>query len=187
MKLLIIDNYDSFTYNLLHYLTELTEEVSVVRNNRINLEEVNNYDAIVISPGPGLPTEAGICIDVIKRYCKTKKILGVCLGHQIIAVSFGGQLKNLEEVMHGVVRNTFVSEPADKLYEDLPNVLKCGRYHSWVVDKNKFPEELVITGIDEDNEIMSLRHRRYDVRGVQFHPESVLTEYGKKMLENWLK
>jgi len=187
MKLLIIDNYDSFTYNLLHYVERMAEEVSVFRNDKINIEDIKKYDAIIISPGPGLPYEAGICTEVVKRYYKTKKIFGVCLGHQIIAVAFGGQLKNLKKVLHGVVRPTIVNQPADKIYRDMPDVLHCGRYHSWVVDSVNFPEELLVTASDEDKEIMSLRHRQYDVRGVQFHPESILTEYGKKMLENWLK
>ena len=187
MKLLIIDNYDSFTYNLLHYMQELTDDVSVFRNDAITIEAINNYDAFIISPGPGLPEQAGICLEAIKTYYKTKKILGVCLGHQAIAVAFGSRLKNLSTVLHGVERPTFISQPADSLYRNLPAAINCGRYHSWVVDKASFPDELIVTAFDAADEIMSLRHRVYDVRGVQFHPESVMTEYGKLMLENWLK
>ena len=186
MKLLIIDNYDSFTYNLLHYMQELTDDITVLRNDEIVIESINRYDAIIISPGPGLPQDAGVCTDVIKTYYKTKKILGVCLGHQAIAMVFGGQLKNLKEVLHGVVRPTYVNQPADKIYHHLPAVLGCGRYHSWVVDKESLPAELIITAVDADNVIMSFRHCKYDIRGVQFHPESVMTEYGKEMLENWM-
>jgi anthranilate synthase component 2 len=187
MKVLIIDNYDSFTYNLLHHVKELTDDVTVKRNNMIVMEEINNFDAIILSPGPGLPQDAGICNDVIKTYYKTKKILGVCLGHQAIALAFGGKLKNLTTVLHGVSRRTLVCTPPDIIYNDLPLDFLCGRYHSWVVDRLSFPSQLEITAKDEDNEIMSLKHKFYDVRGVQYHPESVMTDYGKKILENWLK
>lgn len=186
MKILIVDNYDSFTYNLLHYLQVLNEDVSVLRNDRIALAEINSYDAIVLSPGPGLPQEAGICIDLIKTYYKTKKILGVCLGHQAIALAFGGQLKNMKTVLHGVSRITYVCKPVDAIYKDIPDEFLCGRYHSWVVDKTFLPSDFEITAFDENDEIMSLKHKNYDVRGVQFHPESIMTEFGKKILENWL-
>jgi len=186
VRILIIDNYDSFTYNLQHYVEELTNDVTVKRNDRISLEEINNYDAIIISPGPGLPQHAGICLQVVKTYCKTKKILGVCLGHQAIAMAFGAKLKNLEQVMHGVSRLTIVCNPIDYIYKDMPQSFECGRYHSWVVDRIGLPDSIDITAIDQGGEIMSLKHRIYDTRGVQFHPESVMTVYGKQLLKNWI-
>ncbi|MDD3877239.1 MAG: aminodeoxychorismate/anthranilate synthase component II [Bacteroidales bacterium] len=187
MKILIIDNYDSFTFNLYHYLEEISELVHVFRNDGIDLKNVDDYDAIVLSPGPGLPQDAGICIDVIKSYCHTKKILGVCLGHQAIAMAFGGRLKNLSTVLHGVSRLTHLTQPKDYIYKEIPEAFSCGRYHSWVVDKNNLPEELTVTATDDNGEIMSLKHRSFDVRGVQFHPESILTDYGKRLLKNWLE
>lgn len=187
MKILIVDNYDSFTFNLLHYLQALNEDVSVIRNDKIVLEEINPYDAIVLSPGPGLPQEAGKSIEIINAFYQTKKILGVCLGHQTVALAFGGRLKNLKKVLHGVSRTTYICRPADAIYKNMPDKIICGRYHSWVVDKSFLPSDLEITAYDEDNEIMSLKHKMYDVRGVQFHPESIMTEYGMKILENWLR
>jgi len=187
MKLLILDNYDSFTYNLFHYLEDLVENVEVFRNDEIEIDAVEAYDAIVLSPGPGLPEDAGICLDVILRYHKTKKILGVCLGHQAIALAFGGALRNLQYVHHGMQRKTIVGQTKDILFEGLPNVFLSGRYHSWVVDKDKMPPDLEITATDENGEIMAMRHKQYNLRGVQFHPESIMTAYGKKILQNWLE
>jgi len=188
MKILVIDNYDSFTYNLVQYIQEILEqEVDVRRNDAIGVEEVDQYDVIVLSPGPGLPNEAGIMPEVIRRYAPTKRILGVCLGHQAIGEAFGARLQNLTQVFHGIetpVRATGVGEP---MFEGLPDTFAVGRYHSWVVDKDSVTDELVVTAVDDNGEIMALRHREYDVRGVQFHPESILTPLGRQMLENFLR
>ncbi|GLB52124.1 aminodeoxychorismate/anthranilate synthase component II [Neptunitalea chrysea] len=185
-KILVIDNYDSFTYNLVHYLEDLDCEVTVKRNDQLTLEEVAPFDKIVLSPGPGIPNEAGLLKDIIKAYAPTKSIFGVCLGLQAIGEVFGGKLTNLNKVYHGVATNvTKVKE--DVLFTDLPDNMEVGRYHSWVVADEELPQQLEITSIDENNQIMSLRHVAYDVCGVQYHPESVLTPYGKKILENWLK
>lgn len=192
MKILLLDNYDSFTYNLAHYIRELGDDTSlqqqldVIRNDKITLDEVQNYDKIVLSPGPGLPEEAGIMPELIKRYAPTKSILGVCLGHQAIGEAFGGRLTNLSRVVHGVATSTNVTVD-DVLFRNIPQTLNVGRYHSWIVDAEGFPEELEITAQDASGHIMALRHRTYDVRGVQFHPESVLTEHGKTMIQNWLR
>ena len=187
MKILVIDNYDSFTYNLVHYLEKVTDaSVEVYRNDKISLDEVNWYDKILLSPGPGIPSEAGILLDVIRRYAPTKSILGVCLGQQAIAEAFGGTISNLKEVFHGVATpvNILVE---DSLFRNIPKKLNVGRYHSWAVDKAGLPKELEITAIDEAGSIMGIRHTSYDLRGVQFHPESVLTEHGLQMIENWVK
>ena len=186
MKLLVFDNYDSFTYNLVHLLKELTNaEIDVVRNDKIALEDIEQYDNIVLSPGPGLPSESGLLLDLIRAYADHKSILGVCLGQQAIAEAFGGSLINLTEVHHGL------SEPItvcgdELLFEGLPKTFDVGRYHSWVVDPIHLPECLKVTSVDPEGQIMSLRHKQFDVCGVQFHPESVLTPYGRQMLENWL-
>lgn len=188
MKILVIDNYDSFTYNLVHYLENLTDaSIDVIRNDKITLEEVDNYDKILLSPGPGIPEEAGICLDLIKKYAPTKSILGVCLGHQSIAEAFGGSLINLDKVHHGVSSVIDIIKPEDKLYQGLPDKLEVGRYHSWVVSKENLPDCIEITASDDEGLIMGLRHKQYDVQGVQYHPESVLTENGIKLIENWLK
>ncbi|QJD98343.1 aminodeoxychorismate/anthranilate synthase component II [Mucilaginibacter robiniae] len=186
-KILIIDNYDSFTYNLVHLVNELGLTCEVWRNDQFKLEDVAQFDKIILSPGPGIPSEAGLLLDVIKTYAPTKSIFGVCLGQQAIAEAFGGQLYNLSRPMHGIATPVKVTDSAEPLFNGLPEQIKVGRYHSWVVAENGLPEELTITAIDEaDNSIMALRHKTLDVRGVQFHPESVLTEYGKEMLHNWL-
>ena len=184
--ILLIDNYDSFTYNLVHYLEELGAQVTVRRNNKISLEEVAAFSHIVLSPGPGIPDEAGLLKEIIAAYAPTKKILGVCLGQQAIAEVFGGSLENLSEVYHGIATPIQITDPQSKLFKELPTEVVVGRYHSWVVNPADFPEVLEITSIDENNQIMSLRHRILDVRGVQFHPESLLTPNGKQILENWL-
>lgn len=185
-KIVIIDNYDSFTFNLVHYFEALNCEVTVFRNDEFELEELANFDKIVLSPGPGLPSEAGLLKSVIETYCNTKSILGICLGQQAIAEVFGGQLKQLKSVKHGVnsIIKTTVSD--EVLFQNLPQNLTVGRYHSWVVDTN-LPSVLEATSVDEEGEIMSLRHRTLDVKGVQFHPESILTNDGKAMLQNWIK
>ncbi len=189
----MLDNYDSFTYNLVHLAQEiLGKEVDVYRNDEISLDQVGSYQKILLSPGPGIPSEAGILLDVIKRYASEKSILGVCLGHQAIGEAFGGRLTNLSSVYHGVSTSVELIEAitpssySNDWFTDLEKSLLVGRYHSWVVDQKNFPKELEITSIDEKEMIMSLRHRKFDVQGVQFHPESVLTTDGRKMLENWL-
>lgn len=186
MKILVIDNYDSFTYNLVQYLQELDADVTVKRNDKIDLDEVADFDKIVLSPGPGLPDEAGLLKEIIKVYAPTKSILGVCLGQQAIAEVFGGSLVNLKSVYHGVASDIELINFDEALFKDLPKILSVGRYHSWVVAKD-LPDELIPTSIDAQGEIMSLRHRDFDVRGVQFHPESVLTPDGKTILRNWVE
>lgn len=183
-KILVIDNYDSFTYNLVHYLEELGCEVIVIRNDQLTLEEVDAFDKIVLSPGPGIPDEAGLLKQIIEKYAPTKSIFGVCLGQQAIAEVFGGSLINLDEVYHGIATKINITKE-DVLFVGIPNEIEVGRYHSWVVNPN-LPDSLEATSVDKNGQIMSLRHKTYDVRAVQFHPESVLTPQGKKMLENWL-
>lgn len=185
-KIAVIDNYDSFTYNLVHYLEDLNCEVTVFRNDEFYIDELKNFDKILLSPGPGIPDEAGLLKEVIKTYAPTKSILGVCLGQQAIGEVFGGSLTNLEKVYHGVATKVRITVPDEVLFKDLADEIEVGRYHSWVVNQDNFPETLEITSVDENGEIMSLRHKTYDVRGVQYHPESVLTPHGKKILENWV-
>jgi anthranilate synthase component II len=187
-KIVVIDNYDSFTYNLVHYIEQvLGYRPDVFRNDEITVEEVGKYDKILISPGPGVPSEAGIILEMIRKYGPTHSILGVCLGHQAIGEAFGGTLTNLDKVYHGIASKIKVLEPNDPLYKGIPTEFNVGRYHSWVVDKKNFPACLTITSEDETGMIMGLSHKEYDVRGVQYHPESVLTENGLKIIENWLK
>lgn len=186
-KILIIDNYDSFTYNLVHLVNELGLDCEVWRNDQFKLEDVAQFDKIILSPGPGIPSEAGLLLDVIKTYSPTKSIFGVCLGQQAIAEVFGGKLYNLSRPMHGIATPVKVIDATEPLFSGLPEHIKVGRYHSWVVSHEGLPKELTVTAIDEtDNSIMALRHKTLDVRGVQFHPESVLTDFGKEMLKNWL-
>ena len=184
-KVLVIDNYDSFTYNLVHYLEDLDCDVTVKRNDKLSLKEVDTFDKIVLSPGPGVPDEAGLLKEIIATYAPTKSILGVCLGQQAIGEVFGGTLKNLDHVYHGVATNITLSVDDESLFEGLDNTFEVGRYHSWVVNTN-LPDSLEATSFDENGQIMSLRHREYDVRGVQYHPESVLTPNGKTILKNWI-
>jgi anthranilate synthase component 2 len=187
MKILILDNYDSFTYNLVHLIRQFSGfELEIHRNDCIALEDVVRFDKILLSPGPGIPSEAGIMMDLIRRYASSKSILGVCLGLQGIGECMGGTLHNLTRVMHGVATPCHVTDPSEKLFYGLPQRFAAGRYHSWVVDRSAMPSELKVTAEDPDGFVMALAHREYDVRGVQFHPESVLTEYGKEMIENWL-
>jgi anthranilate synthase component 2 len=185
-KIVIIDNYDSFTFNLVHYFEALNCEVSVFRNDEFDLEELEVFDKIVLSPGPGLPSEAGHLKAVIETYSVTKSILGICLGQQAIAEVFGGKLRQLKTVKHGVDTLITTTVSDETLFQNLPQNFKVGRYHSWIVDEN-LPDVLEITSIDEEGEIMSLRHRNLDVKGVQFHPESILTPHGKQMLKNWIE
>ncbi len=187
MKILILDNYDSFTYNLVHYIKELTDQpVDVFRNDQIDLDNVDQYDHILLSPGPGLPDQAGILKPLISRYAETKSIFGVCLGMQAIAEVFGGKLINLEAVFHGLAMPIHVIDPLDITFHETPKQFNVGRYHSWVVSNDQLPECLNISAVDDEGRIMALKHKSLNVRGVQFHPESVLTEHGKDMLKNWL-
>lgn len=185
MNIVIIDNYDSFTYNLSHQLKALGAQVDVVRNDAFQMSRLVPYDKIVLSPGPGIPEEAGLLNDVIRRYAGRKPILGVCLGHQAIAEVFGGRLENLRTVYHGVQTPTHIINH-DYLFEHLPETFEAGRYHSWVVSRSGLPDSLEVTAISDDGHIMALRHRTYDVRGIQFHPESILTPEGARILQNWL-
>jgi anthranilate synthase component 2 len=185
-KILVIDNYDSFTYNLVHYLQDLNCEVTVYRNDEFDIDEVKKFDKILLSPGPGVPDEAGLLKEVIKTYSPSKSILGVCLGQQAIGEVFGGSLTNLDKVYHGVATNVSILVDNENLFNGLEKQIEVGRYHSWVINPQDFPESLEITSVDENGQIMSVRHRTLDVKGVQFHPESVLTPHGKKMLENWV-
>ena len=184
-KILVIDNYDSFTFNLVHYLEDLKCDVTVLRNDKFDLEDIQHFDKIVLSPGPGIPEEAGLLKAVIKRYASSKSILGVCLGQQAIAEVFGGQIINLEEVYHGVHTDINICVDDESLFNTMEKTIQVGRYHSWVVDSN-IPDVLEVTSVDDNGQIMSLRHRTFDVKGVQFHPESVLTPNGKQLLENWI-
>jgi anthranilate synthase component II len=186
MKILVIDNYDSFTYNLVHYLEDLDCEVTVYRNDEFDIDEVKKFDKILLSPGPGVPDEAGLLKTVIKTYAPTKSILGVCLGQQAIGEVFGGTLTNLEKVYHGVATKVNITVHDENLYKGLEKQIEVGRYHSWVVNPEGFPNDLEITSVDTNGQIMSLRHKKFDVRGVQYHPESILTPFGKKILENWV-
>ena len=212
-KIVIIDNYDSFTYNLFHLVKELGAEVDVLRNDHFQLEELEQYDKIILSPGPGVPSEAGLLLDVIRTYAGRKPMLGVCLGHQAIGQAFGGTLTNLSDVFHGVqtdvrIRNNETSNPKneksgnednqindkrtdipieeDDIFGGLPDQISVGRYHSWVVSSENFPQCLAVTALSPEGQIMALKHRDYDIRGIQFHPESVLTPDGKVIMKNWL-
>lgn len=186
-KVLVLDNYDSFTFNLVHYIeAEGNFEAAVFRNDDIDLPEVAAFDRIVLSPGPGLPGEAGILTSLLSRYAAEKKILGVCLGQQAIGTVFGGKLKNLKQVLHGVSTGIRIIDEEDALFRDVPASFSIGRYHSWVLDPDHLPAELKIIAEDESGEIMAIRHKSFDLCGVQFHPESVLTGYGYRIIQNWL-
>lgn len=186
-RILIIDNYDSFTYNLVHLVNELGQQCEVWRNDKFSIDDVDAFDKIILSPGPGIPSEAGLLLEVIEKYSPAKSIFGVCLGQQAIAEVFGGSLHNLSQPMHGIATPIKVTDEEEDLFKGLPNSFKVGRYHSWVVSDKGLPGVLQVTAIDEaDNSIMALSHREYDVKGVQFHPESILTQYGKELMQNWL-
>ncbi len=185
MKIVIIDNYDSFTYNLSHLVKELGAEVTVLRNDSFPIEELETYDKILLSPGPGIPKEAGLLLEVIRTYAGKKPILGVCLGEQAIGEVFGGKLTNLSEVYHGIQSPIRITA-SNYLFEGLPEEILVGRYHSWVIDRENFPDTLEITAVSQEGYIMALRHKDFDVQGIQFHPESVLTPDGKKIISNWL-
>ena len=187
MKILVFDNYDSFTYNLVHLVEKITgEKVYVYRNDQIALADVAAYDKIILSPGPGIPEEAGLLLPLIKEYAATKSILGVCLGHQAIAEAFGGTLTNLSTVFHGVATPIKILDTRSQVLDALPDEIEVGRYHSWIVSDENFPDQLEVTARDENGYIMGLQHKSFDVQGVQFHPESVLTPDGEKIMRNWL-
>ena len=186
-KVLVIDNYDSFVYNLVYLLKEIGCEVEVHRNDKISLEAVKAFDHILLSPGPGIPSEAGIMLDLLKEYKETKRIFGVCLGHQAITEAFGGSLSNMGEVLHGVTTECLVTDASERLFEGLPSRFDVCRYHSWTVVPETMPSGLKITAVDEKGFVMAEAHERYDVRGVQFHPEAYLTQYGLEMIKNWMK
>jgi anthranilate synthase component 2 len=186
-KILVIDNYDSFTYNLVHLIKELTDKpIDVYRNDQITIEEVDKYDTIVLSPGPGIPDEAGRLKEIIKEYAPTKKILGVCLGQQAIGEVFGSKLKNLDDVFHGVETPMTLTKNSGSLFTGLNKTFPAGRYHSWVIDKETLSDDLEITCTDEYDEIMGIQHKTYKVYAIQFHPESVLTPDGETMISNFL-
>lgn len=186
MKLLILDNYDSFTYNLLHMVKELgATDIDVVRNDKIDLDKVDRYDKIILSPGPGIPSEAGLLLPIIRQYAPSKQILGVCLGHQAIGEAFGASLENLTEVYHGIQSPIQIGNH-EVLFEGLPNEIAVGRYHSWVVSRQNLPTCLEVTAVSLENQIMALRHKEYQVYGIQFHPESILTKNGKSIVRNFL-
>ena len=185
MRTVIIDNYDSFTYNLSHLVKELGADVTVVRNDQFRLEQLQQYDKIILSPGPGIPSEAGLLLDTIRAYADKKPILGVCLGHQAIGEAFGGRLENLSDVFHGVATPcTLLAD--DPLFAGLPKQIDIGRYHSWVVSREAFPDCLEVTAESDEGQIMALRHRSYNVHGIQFHPESVLTPCGRTIIKNFI-
>ena len=187
MKILVIDNYDSFTYNLMHAIKKITGlPVIVCRNDEIKLEDIDEYDKIILSPGPGIPSEAGLLLDIIKEYAPSKSMLGVCLGHQAIGEVFGGKLHNMNKVLHGIATPISVEKRSSILFNNIADSFEAGRYHSWIVEKDNLPDCLEVTSVDGEGLIMSMKHKEYDVEGVQFHPESVLTPEGEKMLKNWI-
>lgn len=188
MKIVVIDNYDSFTYNLVHAIKKVSgQPVDVIRNDELELSDLEKYDKIVLSPGPGIPEEAGLLLPIIREFGSHKSMLGVCLGHQAIAEAFGGHLSNMNRVLHGIATPVKQVAADPVLFEGLPNEFEAGRYHSWLVDQEGLPACFTVTSLDEHGMIMSMKHKDYDLRGVQFHPESVLTPLGEKMIENWLK
>jgi anthranilate synthase component II len=188
-RILVFDNYDSFTYNLVHLIRELGygQHMEIHRNDKISLEEVGTFDKILLSPGPGIPSEAGILLQVIETYAPSKSILGVCLGHQAIGEVFGATLLNMKNVLHGIATPTQVNDPEEVLFKGVPATFLSARYHSWMIDQHTMQSNLKVTATDDEGCVMALKHAEYEVRGVQFHPESVLTEHGKQMMLNWLE
>lgn len=186
MNILVLDNYDSFTYNLVHIMRELGYEPDIFRNDKIELEQVDDYDKILLSPGPSLPKNAGIMADLLNQFGSTKSILGVCLGHQAIGECYGAELYNLPKVFHGIVSEMLV-EGDEELFANMPSSFQACRYHSWVIKDHNLLAELIVTSRDSQGTIMSIKHKTYDVRGVQFHPESIMTEYGQQLIKNWIE
>jgi anthranilate synthase component II len=187
VKILVLDNYDSFTYNLVHAIEKITQiRPDVFRNDQIDPSTIEKYDKIVLSPGPGIPEEAGILKSVIDHYAPRKAILGVCLGHQAIGEVFGAKLLNLRQVFHGIATDIKIEDLGEPLFHGLPEIIKAGRYHSWIVSRENLPDCFEVIATDSEGEIMAMKHKQYNVRGIQFHPESVLTDYGEKIIENWL-
>jgi len=187
MKIVVIDNYDSFTYNLVHIIRELGHSMDIFRNDKIDVNEIEKYDKILLSPGPGIPDEAGSMKEVINRYSSTKSILGVCLGHQGIAEAFGAKLFNIPNVLHGVTSRINITNSEELLFKGLPKQFEVCHYHSWAVVPESIPGDMMVTATNPNGLVMAVAHKRFDVRGVQFHPESIMTEHGKKIIENWLK
>lgn len=187
MNILVLDNYDSFVYNLVYILKDLGAKVDVFRNDKISVEAVKNYDKIMLSPGPGIPEEAGIMMDLLAEYKTSKSIFGVCLGHQAIAEAFGSQLLNMGEVLHGVTTECLVTDSEELLFKGIPQKFDVCRYHSWTVLENSMPSDLKVTAKDASDYVLAEAHINYDIRGVQFHPEAYLTQHGVKMVENWMK
>ena len=189
MRILVLDNYDSFTYNLVHIIRELGygESMEVFRNDKISLSEVDKYDKILLSPGPGIPSEAGILLDLIREYGATKSILGICLGHQAIGEVYGASIYNMKEVLHGVGTKVKLLKEDDYIFYNVPSEFVVCRYHSWAVDEKTVNGNLLVNSVDDDGIVMGLSHKTFDVRGLQFHPESILTEHGKQLIQNWLE
>ncbi|MBI3512300.1 MAG: aminodeoxychorismate/anthranilate synthase component II [Bacteroidetes bacterium] len=188
MKILVFDNYDSFTYNLVHLVEKITGELpDVFRNDKVSMEKIGEYDKIILSPGPGIPAEAGLLLPLIKEYAGKKNILGVCLGHQAIAEAMGAKLINLEKVFHGVATEIRKEKNSGFLFEGIPDAFKAGRYHSWVVDEKTLPEEIFVTARDENGQVMALQHKTKKIAGVQFHPESIMTEFGEELMRNFME
>ena len=186
MRIVIIDNYDSFTYNLAHYVEAFCDQVNVMRNDEINWEIIDTCDKIIFSPGPGLPSEVSAMGEIMDRYSKTKAIFGVCLGMQFIAEYYGAKLINLKEIVHGVPKTTLIKDSSDSLFLNIPPKFQSGRYHSWAISTENIPNCIKVTASDEDDVIMAIRHKEFNLCGVQFHPESIMTEYGKQILKNWI-
>lgn len=186
-KIVVIDNYDSFTFNLTHYLEALNAEVIVYRNDEFNIEDLEPFDKILLSPGPGIPDEAGLLKKTIATYAESKSILGICLGHQAIAEVFNSKLTNLQSPFHGIISKVNLTQNQDPLFNDIPSGFEVGLYHSWIIDQKTLSEDLLITSVNEKGIIMSVKHKNFDVKGIQFHPESILTPFGKTILKNWLK
>jgi len=186
MRIVVIDNYDSFTYNLVHIVEQFCEQVTVMRNDRLNWKQIEMCDKLIFSPGPGLPSEVAAMREIMDQYANTKPIFGVCLGMQFIAVYFGAELINLEKIVHGVPKATLITDGSEPLFKNLPTQFDSGRYHSWAISENNFPKCLCITATDEQNVIMAIRHQEFDLCGVQFHPESIMTQHGKEILKNWI-
>jgi len=186
-KVVVIDNYDSFTFNLVHYLEALNAEITVYRNDDFEIEDLQSFDKILLSPGPGIPDEAGLLKKVISAYASTKSILGICLGHQAIAEVFDSYLINLKSTLHGVSSKVNLTSNPDSIFTDIPSIFEVGLYHSWIIDHKSLSKDLLVTSVNENGIIMSVRHQKWDVKGIQFHPESILTPYGKVILKNWLE